>query len=115
LIVPAELSRPAVERDDRTQIQVVAGPTFAAVLRHAVAGRVVHEPKIGIRRTDKPHRAAATLPGVVLRPALRARLAWRRHDEESPRLMPGLRVDRHHLPAESVVGAQTNGHEAVHV
>ena len=79
LKIPAHLSRLEIERDHGIVEEIVAGPQLAAVLRHRVPGRQVHQPELGVDRRRRPDRAAAVLPDVaVLRPGLVTRLAGSR-------------------------------------
>jgi hypothetical protein len=113
--VPLERAGLHVERHDRTEIEIVARPSLAAELRHAVAGHVVHRSQVRIGRPRQPDGAAAALPCVAGRPGIVSRRAHGRHRKKSPGFLAGFRIERHHLSAPPVVGAQSNRHQTARI
>src|SRR5262249_1302243 len=101
-----------VERDYRTEVQIVAGASFATELRHTVAGHVVDRSGRRIVSADQPHGAAAARPRLRRRPRIVSFFSGAGNREEPPRLLAGLRIEGDDLSAPAVVGTQADRHEA---
>src|SRR5690606_10797954 len=117
LIVPGELGRVGVDRDDGRQVQVVAAARAAlvAVPGAAVARADIEQIGFGIVGKGIPGRAAAS---ARLPPLAGPRRGGLRHgfvleaerrvagyEVEPPDLLPRLRVVRRHVAARTVVAA----------
>src|SRR5262249_32164636 len=76
----------------RRGVEAVAAFTRPRVIRLRVAGPPIDKVEVGIVGAGAPGRAAAMLPGVIVGPGLRARLALRPDRVAAPELLAGLRV-----------------------
>ena len=110
LEVALDRARGDVERDRRRRVEVVAG-ALVAHPRAAVAGAPEREVGLGIVGAGDPHRTAAGLPLVALRPRLAARFARRRHGVRPPRLLAGLGVKRRDEAANAHLAARCADHD----
>src|SRR5260221_13846512 len=100
LVIALNLAGLDIERDRRGGIKIVARP----LVTHpgaAVAG--APERQLGLRGggAGDPHRAAAGLPLVALRPGLAAGLAGGRHRVGLPQRLPSLAIERRDEAADT--------------
>src|SRR5690348_1169210 len=88
LVIPFELSRPRLERDDGSRIKIVALALVAVVIRAGIAGGPVKERRFRIVGAREPSRGTAMLERPPA-PRFRARLAGRRNGPEAPGVLTG--------------------------
>src|SRR5258705_8645381 len=104
LLVPRELPRLEIERNDAVGEQIVPGSHVAAELRVRVADTHVDQPQVQIDRWRHPDCPTAEPPGFALPgPALEPRFTWCRNRIEHPALFPGLRIQRDQTPPQVAV------------
>ena len=99
-----------IDREGRRGVQVVAR-TLIAHPGAAVAGAPEGEVGRGIVVAGHPHRAAAVLPLIALRPRLAAGLARRGHRKRAPHLLAALDVERCEKAANAVLAARRADHD----
>ncbi len=89
LIVPAQLARVDVERDERARVQVVALAILSVVRGIRIARAIEHEIQIGVVAPRHPHTATALGHRFSRRPRFAAGLSRRRHGVETPLAVAG--------------------------
>ncbi len=104
LEVPLQLAAVGVQSDNRGRIEVVAGPLVAHP-RAAVAGAPVGEVGFWIVVARHPHRRAAGLPLIALRPRLAAGFAGLRNRVGAPELVAVFGIERRDVAAHAELAA----------
>ncbi len=115
LEVPAILSCPGIQSEDRHRVQVVARAHVPAQIRAGVTRGKVQKPELRIDRGRLPDRSTAMRPRiVVLRPGLVPRLARTRDGIEHPLKLTGLRIKGLQATAGPHLSAiEADDHQAV--
>ncbi len=109
LEVTFDLAGGDVERDGGSGVEIVAG-TLVAHPRAAVADAPVRQIGLGIVVPGDPHRAAAGLPLIALRPGLAAGFAGRGNGVGSPQLLAGVGIEGRDEAANSKLAARRADH-----
>src|SRR5881396_1262035 len=112
LIMPAELSRIGIERNDRSCIEIVAGPDTPQQIRRRISRSPVDEIQLGIIGPGQPRRAPAMLPGVA-GPGFTAGGAGFGNCPEAPVPLAGFRVEGIDETASPFIGAADSHNDLV--
>ena len=108
---PDDLPRRHPHRDQRTGVEVVAGPRHPGVARGRVARARDVQVRLGVIRARHPHVAAAVARGIQRRPRLQRRvLRCHRHHVPLPLKLSGGRIEGLQEPRRIAVVARAHQH-----
>ena len=113
LIMPAQLSRPGLEREERIGVQVVALPLAAVSVRVGIAGRPEQRIGLGVVGSGQPRRTASFFEIDVALPRFGAGLTSRGNGPEAPRLLAGRDAIGREKSANAFVAARHAGDDEI--